>query len=112
MKYKKAPLLIDNDGNSDFPYLRIYIENANRKGNCPSLVSTFSSKFRSCRQPLDVKIANQLIKVFEKTASGSHNIFAQTYFDALPYPPPNIDENRKHTYFECIKKAENNKTCK
>jgi hypothetical protein len=58
LKYKKAPLLIDNDGNSDFPHLRIYIDNA----KCPSMVSKFSSKFRTCRKPLDVKIAKTLFQ--------------------------------------------------
>ena len=43
LKYIHAPLLIRNDGNSDFPLLRTFVKRA----NCPSWESRFASKFRA-----------------------------------------------------------------
>ena len=108
MNYKKAPLLIDNDGNSDFPYLKIYIDNA----NCPSMVSKFSSKFRTCRKPLDIKIAKQMIRVFEKIIeSDAPGLFASNYLETFDKKPLE-DKNRLGTYMKLKKRAECDKTCK
>ncbi|MFZ2398606.1 MAG: hypothetical protein WAW31_08065 [Smithella sp.] len=94
-KYSKAPLLIRNDGTSDFPLLRHFIASA----NCSSWEAKFSSKFRSRRMPLDTSIAAEIVRVFdEQVASGDPDLFISTYIDALPYPPPQIDHNRLKTY--------------
>ncbi|HEY4761980.1 MAG TPA: hypothetical protein VIH42_15490 [Thermoguttaceae bacterium] len=105
LKYKKAPLLINKNGETDFPLLKHFI----RSTNWHSWVTKFSSKFRSRRKPLDIKIANQIIKVFNEVISDSRDIFASKYFDTLDKAPPKVDKNRRHTYFELIKRAENDK---
>jgi hypothetical protein len=108
LKYKKAPLLINQKGKTDFSLLKHFI----RSTNWHSWVAKFSSKFRSCRKPLDIKIANQIIKVFNKTVSGNRDIFVSKYVDTLDKIPPKVDKNRRRTYFELIKRAESDKSCK
>lgn len=110
LKYNRAPLLIRNDGMSDFPLLRQFIESANRD----SREARFSSKFRSRRTPLDTSIAAEIVRVFDQqVASGDPNLFISTYIDALPYPPPKIDHNRLQTYSRLLgQRLEVNKSCK
>jgi hypothetical protein len=109
-KYNRAPLLVSNDGTSDFPLLRHFIASA----NCRSWETKFSSKFRSRRMPLNTSIAAEIIRVFDQQiASGDPNLFISTYIDALPYPPPKIDHNRLQTYSRLLgKRLEVNKSCK
>jgi hypothetical protein len=95
LKYNQAPLLVRNDGRSDFPLLRHSIASA----NCYSWEAKFSSKFRSRRMPLDTSIAAEIVRVFDQqVASDNPDLFISTYIDALPYPPPKIDHNRRQTY--------------
>ena len=94
-KYTTAPLLINNDGHSDFSLLKKFIE----RTNCPTWKTKFSARFRSRRNPLEQKIGQEIIDIFEqKSAAASPDAFASTYVDALPYPPPKIDRNREQTY--------------
>ena len=94
-KYGKAPLIIKNTGESDFPLLKHYIKDA----KCPTWEMRFASKFRSRRNPLDTGVADELIKVFKKKAvSNRPELFASHYVEALPYNPPKIDNNRRQTY--------------
>jgi len=94
-KYSEAPLLIRNNGESDFPLLRQYVEQA----NCPSWESKFSCKFRARRKMLEPRIVEELLGEYERSvAEKKSSSFARTYIDALPYPPPLIDRNRKQTY--------------
>ena len=94
-KYSKAPLLIDNNGKSDFPLLKHYIKDA----DCPSLERKFASKFRSRRNPLDTDVAKEIIQVFkEKAISNMPELFASHYVEALPYEPRKIDNDRHQTY--------------
>ena len=100
-KYNQAPLLVKNSGESDFPKLKGLIESA----NCPSWEAKFSSKFRARGKPLDKGTADEVIRVFEQqTASDRFNLYASTYVEALPYPPPNIDKNRQQTYLQLLSK--------
>ena len=98
-KYSAAPLLINNFGHTDFPLLKKFLERTNRS----SWEAKFSSRFRARREPLDKDIAQEVVDVFEqKVAIASSGSFASTYVDALPYPPPKIDHNRKQTYLRYL----------
>ena len=98
-KYARAPLLINNDGESDFPLLRNFVVHTDR----PSWESKFASRFRSRRTPVQIDVANEMIEVFEQlSASGQPDMFASTYVEALPYPPPNIDRDRQQTYLRLM----------
>jgi hypothetical protein len=95
-KYSQAPLLVNNEGESDFPLLREFLTHTQR----PSWESKFASRFRSRREPVELDVANEMIGVFEwLSAASKPNLFASTYVEALPYPPPRIDHNRQQTYF-------------
>lgn len=99
LKYSHAPLLIKNDGKSDFPLLRQFINCA----KCASEEAKFVSKFRSRRRPLDKNIAKEIIQVYdERIISSKHESFISSYVDALPYLPPIIDNNRQQTYFKLL----------
>jgi hypothetical protein len=101
-KYARAPLLINNDGESDFPLLRSFIVHTNR----PSWESKFASRFRSRRTAVQVDVANEMIEVFEQLSeSGYPDMFASTYDEALPYPPPNIDTDRQQTYLGLVSRS-------
>jgi hypothetical protein len=94
-KYCQAPLLINNDGDSDFPLLIKFIKHTDRS----TWVSKFSSRFRSRSKPVEIELANEIIKKFEKvTDSSKPNSFAKNYTDALPNNPPKNDHKRKQTY--------------
>ena len=98
-KYTRAPLLINNDGESVFPLLKSFIANTNR----PSWESKFASKFRSRRKPIEPDIADEMVKIFEQlSVSGQPDVFASTYVEALPYPPPNVDRDRRQTYLGLV----------
>jgi len=98
-KYTKAPLLIHNSGDSDFPLLRRFIESANRS----SWEAKFASRFRSRRAALDADMAKEIIDVFEREANTERtDLFALTYIEALPYPPPRIDDDRQRTYWRLL----------
>jgi hypothetical protein len=98
-KYARAPLLINNDGESDFPLLKSFIANTNR----PTWESKFASKFRSRRKPVEPEIADEMVDVFEQLSIlGQPDMFASTYVEALPYPPPNVDRNRRQTYLGLV----------
>ena len=102
-KYSEAPLLIDNNGNTDFPLLKNFIYVANRS----TWVGKFASKFRSRRKPLDANIAQEMIEVFERISeSAASTSFASTYVEALPYLPPKIDINREQTYVHLLASIE------
>lgn len=91
--YKSAPLLVDNNGNSDVPMLFREINNCRR----PTQVSRFTSKFRSRRKPLPTDIGCQVVSVY-RDFRGQGAPVARSYVDALPFSPPCIDLNRERTY--------------
>lgn len=94
-KYAEAPILVWNEGDSDFPL----IEQFARDTECPTVESGLSSRLRSKVQPLEPKLAQQIIRVYERKRSNSpRSAIAKTYNEALPYDPPLIDVNRKKTY--------------
>jgi hypothetical protein len=101
-RFGKAPVLIDNDGNSDFPML-IKTTMSARRG---TWLGRFSSKFRSRTACLESPLAEEIIAVFDaayKAASGED--LATSYVEALPYKPPFIDTEREKTYEDGVKEA-------
>ncbi len=98
-KYKQAPLLINNDDESDFPLLKKFIMPV----NCHTGKKRFASKFRSCKTPLDPDLAAEVIRVFEqKFDLNNPDLIAATYVEALPYSPPCIDTDREQTYHHLL----------
>ena len=94
-KYSKAPLLINEEGESAFPLIRSFIAGV----NCPTWQRKFSSKFRSRKTPLDTDLSAEIIQGFEQKYDPQQtDLFASNYVDALPYLPPQIDQTRKETY--------------
>lgn len=96
-RYDAAPILIDNDGRTDFPRLRATLEGGRRE----TLEAQFSSGFRSRCEPLEDEVAVEMVTTFERLrASASADARARSYVDALPFPPPKIQRNRRAVYRE------------
>lgn len=94
-KYSKAPLFIDQQGNTDFPFVLEMVGGVKRdrwKGKT-------GSKFRSYSRPLKQEFAEQMITNYEAhLAKASAEDFITHYTDALPYIPPFPDTNREQTF--------------
>jgi len=97
LEYKSAPVLVDNHGGTDVPGLIHMIDGVRRS----SPVARFASKFRSTRTPLPTDLGRQLIAAYHTSRERGATV-AQSYTDALPFPPPRIDQNRKRTYAELL----------
>jgi hypothetical protein len=82
-RYERAPMLIDNNGNTDFKLLKSSFKKVLRS----SWVAKFSSKFRSRREVLENAQARELIQGYESHRSkcGQKSI-ANNYVEALPMP--------------------------
>jgi len=94
-KYTEAPIVAYNSGRSDFPLVEKFAHGTNRA----TVEAGRSSRFRSRAQPLPSKMAKQVVEVYERLrATAPLSSMAIAYDDALPYPPPKIDRNRKGTY--------------
>lgn len=80
-QYGSAPLLINKDGESDFPFLKRTL----RGGDRSTWVGQFGSNFRSSKQLLSSKVARELVMVCERNprAAGRAAI-AENYVEALP----------------------------
>jgi hypothetical protein len=101
-KFCKAPLLIDNDGNSDFPMLVKSMLSARRT----TWLGRFSSKFRSRTAYLEAALGKEIIAVFDAAyEAASREDLAMSYVEALPYTPPLIDAEREKTYEDGVKQA-------
>ena len=101
-RYSKAPLLIAQDGRTDFPLLRRFLKGTNRDG----WLERFSSRFRSRRRPLETKISEELMRVYKKAQGAAQSsTFARHYVDALPYLPPKVDRDRESTYSDLLAAA-------
>ena len=98
--FTSAPVLINNDCQSDVPSVVDLLINVNQSTPC----AKFASKFRSRRTPLPAHIAQELTIVYDQFA----NLKAQRarlYVDALPYEPPKPDRDRRTTYKELVSLA-------
>ena len=93
LKFHCAPVLVNNDGYSDTPLILEMIENVNQ----PTPVSRFSSKFKTRCRPLTQSVGEQIVSVFENRRADGAKV-AECYSEAMPYPPPLIDSDRRGTY--------------
>jgi hypothetical protein len=101
-KYSAAPVLIDHDGQTAFPLLKRFLKLTDRGG----WLGRFSSRFRSRRQPLEPKLSQELVQVYEKIRkSAPPSAVAHFYVDALPYAPPTVDQDRESTYSDRLERA-------
>ncbi len=101
-RYATAPLLVDNEGRTDFPCILALVRAANR----PSWIAKFSSKFRSRTVPLPARESSEIIGTYEESLRHAEHPLAQSYEDALPYPPNLVDRQRRRTFEELIQPAE------
>ncbi len=94
-KYAHAPVLVCNDGRSDFPLIeKLAASTAN-----PTLEAGLCSRLRSRAKALEPELGKQVMAVYrKKRARTAPSAIAVTYEETLPYPPPKIDRNRKATY--------------
>ena len=98
-KYGDAPLLINNDGETDFLKFAKMIARANRT----SWAGAFSSCFRSRRQALPDDVATEMIAVYDSLFESSpKSAFAKKYWEAMPCAPPLIDLDREQTYNQLL----------
>ena len=94
-RYAEAPLLIDNEGQTDFPSIGSMLSDVNRL----SWEAAFSSRFRSRREPLPKVAAAEVIATYERLRrQAPADSLASTYDEALPYRPPRVDRDRRYTY--------------
>jgi len=93
-KYSEAPVLVANDGRSDFPLVKVFASRANRR----TLEGGLSSRVRSLTSPLASDMAAQVISVYERhRKQKGHSAIAEYYYEALPYFTK-IDYHRRKTY--------------
>lgn len=94
-KYGKAPILASNDGSSDFPLVKQLAHLTGRS----TLEGGLSSRLRTRATPLPEKMAAEVVAVYVRLrATALPEAIAKTYDEALPFPPPHPDRNRKTTY--------------
>jgi hypothetical protein len=102
LRFDHAPILIRNDGTSDVPRVREFVESVNR----PSWASRFGSRFRSRKEPLPPGIAEEIIAAWERARQlGGEVAIAKVYFETMPHAPPSPDIDRKAKYEELRGKA-------
>jgi hypothetical protein len=108
-KYKNAPLLINKNNASDFPFLKKILQDGDRSTG----EGQFSSYFRSRRTPLEPDDAREIIKIYSRcvnTAQKEH--FASNYVETMHELPPKKDSNRAKTYAKFLHKANSAKSCR
>jgi hypothetical protein len=106
-KYTEAPILVRNDGYSDFSLVKqfaLHSRSSTRKRAPRSLGQRFSSKVRSLSSHVETEMAKQLVSVYERQRKGkSRSAIASTYDQALP-KVTQTDLDRKKTYRHLIRK--------
>ena len=104
-RYGSAPLLVDNEGQSDFPGIQKLIADVRRSTPAAKL----ASKFRSGIVPLDCLVGAELIRIYSKLRKKApESAIADCYADALPWQPPVVDRNREATYSQRLNQARRN----
>ena len=105
-KYSEAPVLVANDGCSDFPLVKAFASRADRS----TLEGGLSSRIRSLSSPLPPDMAAQVVSVYERLRKENGlSAIAEHYYEALPYVTE-IDHHRTQTYnrLQVELRAENN----
>jgi len=93
LTYATAPLVLDNLGHSNVPLLADLVTGV-RRG---TPVAKFASAFRTRREPLPESVGEHVVSVYSQFRKGAANI-ASRYDEAMPYPPPKIEEDRRARY--------------
>ena len=101
-RYASAPLLIRNDGETDFPKLMRMISGVKRE----TWEAKLSSAIRTRRKPLPDAVGAQVAARFDdRLREAKRTERAAEYWEALPWAPPKIDEARPQTYARLRKAA-------
>jgi hypothetical protein len=103
INYAFAPLVIDNQGNTDLPMIKDMVAKVNRG----TWMGRIGSAFRTTCQPLPDEAARQMAKLHD--IEHRYSPKAYDYYLALPYLPPKIDPDRRQTFAK-LKKEKS--TCK
>jgi len=94
-RYRSAPLLVNNDGDTEFPLLRDKIKDVNRT----TWLGKLSSALRARRRPISEEIGREIATIYERSAVlGEPGLFASSYEEVLPVKPPRVDRDRRRTY--------------
>lgn len=94
-RYDSAPLLMNNQGKTDFPQMREFVGSIDRGTWC----AKFSSAFRSRRRPLRGEMSAEIVAAYQRhRASSGHWVLAEDYVEAMPYPPSVMESDRKRAY--------------
>ncbi len=110
-RYDAAPVLVKNDGYSDFSLLKKLVSTAHRR----TLEGKFSSRFRSRKTPLNAELSREMMLVYKRLRGAARAAaISCSYEQALPHSPPIINLNRRATYRDLIRKASGSvaETCK
>jgi len=106
-RFDRAPLVIDNEGNTAFPCLLPEFADTDRT----TLVGCFSSAFRTRRHPLPAHVGNALIHRWDKYCKhATEESFAQSYEQVLPFPPPTVDHDRERSYHRAVRESDGRRT--
>jgi hypothetical protein len=93
LKYSAAPTIIDNREVTDTPAILRALGGVRRS----TPVAKFASKFRSRREPVELDLAEEFERAYR-----AHRLLegaiAESYDEALPFPPPMVDRRRDETY--------------
>ncbi len=100
LRFGDGPVLVDNAGNSDVPLLCASIQDGQRS----TWVGRFTSAFRSRTKPLKHDIATELVSAWTRRVETKTP--ARSYWEALPYPPPLRDHDRKETRDALLRSAD------
>jgi hypothetical protein len=93
LAYKTAPLVVDNKAPSDVPMLADMVRDFRR----PTPVSRFASGFRSRRKAVAGEVGTQILSVYQQFRRGGAEV-AKDYVQAMPYEPPQIEQDRRARY--------------
>ena len=94
-RYERAPLLIDNKGDTKFPLLKRLLQGGNRS----TWVGQFGSNFRTSKRFLSDKVAHEIVRVYDRfRRSEGRSAVAKNYVEALPGrrepSPPSVRRGR------------------
>ena len=95
--YSNGITLINNNGESDIKGFKQSLQNVNRN----TWIARFASAFRSRSAPLDKELARSVRQTFRRFSRRKR---ANSYVDAMPFPPPKTDNNRRKTQKQLRKK--------
>ncbi len=94
-RFNSAPLLISNEGRTEFPALYDSLRGVDRSTHCGG----FSSAFRSRCRPIADHVAAEIIEIYDnRDANAAPNDFARSYDDAMQLAPPRVDRDRRKSY--------------